>query len=119
MAASAFLRVVRGEDKGKGWELDAQQVYTLGRSRKANLRVSDATVSGTHASLECREGVWFVGDLGSTHGTRVNRQRILGEKALFDRDSVRIGKTLMEFREYEELPSDDLAEIDRGVNLPE
>jgi pSer/pThr/pTyr-binding forkhead associated (FHA) protein len=115
----AFLRVVYGDDKGKGWELSPRQVYRLGRSRKCNLRLRDSAVSGTHASLECRNDVWFVTDLASTHGTKVNRQPITGEKPLFDRDSLHVGKSVLEFREHQPLDPADLAEAEKGIELPE
>lgn len=114
-----FLKVLRGEDKDKGWELEQGQVYTLGRSRSCNLHLADTTASASHARLECRDGVWLITDEQSTHGTRVNDRRILGGKPLFDRDRIRLGKTLLEFREYEQLDDADLAEIDRGVHLPD
>jgi pSer/pThr/pTyr-binding forkhead associated (FHA) protein len=114
-----FLRAVRGDDKGKGWELSSRQVYTIGRSRNCNIRLTDQTVSANHAKLECSDGVWFVVDLGSTHGVRVNHQKIATRKPLFDRDRVRLGKSQLEFREYEHLDAADVAEIDRGVSLSE
>jgi pSer/pThr/pTyr-binding forkhead associated (FHA) protein len=115
----AFLRVAQGLDEGKGWDLNQRQVYTLGRSRKCNLRLSDDTVSGTHARVEWREAVWCVIDLGSSHGTQVNGERIEGPKPLFDRDTIGVGHSLLEFREYEELTQQDLDQIDEGVRLPE
>jgi len=118
-ARNALLRVVRGDDHGKGWDLVPGQTYTVGRSHKCNLSISDRTASGRHAQIECRQGVWMVSDLDSSHGTRVNRQRILAPKPLFDRDAIQCGKTLLEFREYEALAPDDLAEIDKGLDVPE
>lgn len=114
-----LLRVLTGDDKGKGWELNPHHVYAIGRSRKCNLHLEDAAISATHARLACREGVWIITDLQSTHGTLVNNQRILAPKPLFDRDTVRLGATLLEFREHEQLAPEDLAEIDRGVHLPD
>jgi pSer/pThr/pTyr-binding forkhead associated (FHA) protein len=115
--AGVFLRVVQGTDKGKGWELSRRQVYTIGRSRQCNLRLTDRTVSATHAKLESDEGMWFLSDMSSTHGTKVNRQRILSRKPLFDRDIIQLGKSVMEFREYEQLDPADLAEIDEGIDV--
>jgi len=119
IAGSVFLRAIRGEDQGKGWDLDAGQVYVLGRSRRCNVRLTDQTVSGAHARVECQQGVWLITDLRSSHGTRVNEQKILAAKPLFDRDRIQLGKSLLEFRQYEQLAQADLAEIARDVELLE
>ena len=110
-----FLRVAHGPDRGKGWELDPDTKYTLGRSRSCFLRLTDLTVSAVHARLSSDRGVWYIQDNQSSHGTRLNNQRILAPRPLFDRDRIRLGKTVLEFREYELLTEDELAEIDSGV----
>ncbi len=112
-----FLKVLNGPDKGKGWELDERETYVIGRSRKCNLRAEDRTVSARHAKFYCEGEVWRVDDLESSHGSLVNQQRILAPKPIFDRDHVQVGKTLMEFREYENLAAHDLEEIDIGVEM--
>jgi len=115
--AQLFLRVVHGTDHGKAWELHPGASYVLGRSHKCNLRLTDQTTSATHARLECVDGVWRITDLDSSHGTRVNNIRILSPKYLFDRDRIRLGKTVLEFREYETLDADDLAQIEKGIRF--
>jgi pSer/pThr/pTyr-binding forkhead associated (FHA) protein len=112
-----FVRVIHGEEKGKVWDLQPQNVYVLGRSHTCNLPLLDRTVSGTHARLTCEQGIWFITDLESTHGTHLNEQRILAETPLFDRDQIRLGKTRLEFREYVQLAPEDLSEIGRGVQI--
>lgn len=114
-----FLKVMRGDDQGKAWELRADQVYVIGRGRDCNVRVADGTVSSPHARLQCDRGVWIIADLQSTHGTQVNDQRILAAKPLFDRDRVRLGRTELEFREDQQLDPADLAEINKDIHLPE
>jgi len=111
-----FLRVAHGPDRGKGWELDPDTQYTLGRSRRCLLRLTDLTVSAVHARLSAERGVWYLADRESSHGTRLNNQRILAPRPLFDRDRIRLGNTVLEFREYEFLTDAELAEIDRGVD---
>ena len=116
---NAMIRVVRGDDHGKGWELVPGEVYTVGRSHKCNLQITDRTASGKHAQIDRQQGIWILTDLDSSHGTRLNKQRLLASKPLFDRDSIQCGKTLLEFREYAQLDAADLAEIDRGLSVPE
>ncbi len=118
-AGKAFIRVVAGDDKGKGWELSPGTPCILGRSRTSTLRLQDGAASATHARIECVDGLWHVTDLNSTHGTYANNQRLLSPKPMFDRDIIRIGRTQLEFREYEQLDKEDLSEIDRGVALPD
>jgi pSer/pThr/pTyr-binding forkhead associated (FHA) protein len=112
-----YLKVVSGEDKGKAWELTPSQIYVIGRSRKCNLLLSDPTISAAHARLTCEKGVWFVTDLSSSHGTQVNGNRILAAKPIFDRDTIRLGKSVLQFREYEQLSPEDLAEAERGMKI--
>jgi pSer/pThr/pTyr-binding forkhead associated (FHA) protein len=114
-SGEAYIRLMSGDERGKGWELEPGQSYTLGRSRKCSIHIPDPAVSANHAKLDCRGETWFLTDLGSSHGTRVNRQGIEGGQPLFDRDLVWIGRTVLEFRQYEQLAPEDLAEVDRGV----
>ena len=117
-AGKAFLRVVKGDDKGKGWELTAGSPCTIGRSRSSTMRLRDTSASASHARVEHVDGTWQVLDLDSTHGTYANKQRLLAPKPLFDRDVIRIGHTSIEFREYEQLDQDTIGEVDGGVVLP-
>lgn len=54
-----------------------QDVLTLGRRESADIRLDYANVSGTHAELSFRNGVWYVRDMGSTNGVKVNGERTL------------------------------------------
>ncbi len=112
---AAHLRVRNGPDNNKGWDLDPRQVYFIGRSRACNIRLNDPTSSGSHCRISCEEDVWRLTDLGSTHGTHVNKDRVLDVRPLFDRDRIKVGGTLIEFREFETLPPDVLAEMDKAL----
>jgi pSer/pThr/pTyr-binding forkhead associated (FHA) protein len=113
-----FLKVVKGGEEGTECALAAGRVYLIGRSSKADISVSDQTVSHKHAKVENVNGIWFVMDAGSRHGTYVNKRPIEGRKALFDRDVIRVGKTLVEFREYEPMSQQDLDEAEVGLKKP-
>jgi pSer/pThr/pTyr-binding forkhead associated (FHA) protein len=67
---SANITVVAGPDAGKRLELDeADHEYVIGRSRDADLVLSDELVSRHHAAVARNGGSWHVSDRGSKRGT--------------------------------------------------
>jgi adenylate cyclase len=52
-------------------------VMTIGRREVCDIQLDFKNVSGTHAELSFRNGVWYVRDLGSTNGIKVNGERTL------------------------------------------
>jgi pSer/pThr/pTyr-binding forkhead associated (FHA) protein len=56
----------------------------LGRQSSCDVPLRFPTVSARHCELELRDGYWFVRDLGSRHGTRVNGTRCTAEWLLPD-----------------------------------
>ena len=54
---------------------------TLGRSSSCETVLPDESVSRRHAQIAFRDGLWFVTDLGSTHGTLVNGTRVTAQSA--------------------------------------
>jgi len=64
------LLIVPGAAPGRAVELEGQGPWTLGRSRSADVRVDDGSVSRLHARVALQPSP-TVEDLGSANGTRV------------------------------------------------
>ena len=80
------------------WVLSAT-VVTIGRAPTADVVLADdPLVSRLHARLELTGGRWTVVDDGlSRNGTYVDGTRVVGRRALHDRDVVRVGRTVLVF----------------------
>lgn len=78
--------------------LPAPSPYPLliGRDPGNGLRLNHETVSRLHAELTVQDGRWLLRDLGSTNGTCVNGQRVIGTVPVREGDQVSFGR--MSFR---------------------
>lgn len=65
--------------------------FTVGSSRDAALRLMGEQVGGIHASIERQGSQWVLLDLGSEHGTWVDRQPIV-QKQIDGETVVQIGQ---------------------------
>jgi adenylate cyclase len=63
----------------------------VGRRESCDVVLRFANVSSQHCKLECHGGYWYVRDLNSKNGTRVNGVRIT-EKLLNPGDVLRVAK---------------------------
>lgn len=78
--------------------LPLDKAFALGRAGGPNtVAIPDPTVSGQHLKIVCKDGVFYVVDLGSTNGTLVNGERIKSAK-LHAGDVIRAGEVELEFR---------------------
>lgn len=91
-----ILTVIQGPDKGRKFELPADEPQLIGRSSEA-LPITDNTVSRRHAELTPDAGLWFIRDLSSQNGTYVNGHRIESRVALKPGDQIRVGSSLFVF----------------------
>ena len=69
------LNVLSGNLSGKSFRLN-QSPMTVGRDPASTIVMSDDTVSWRHAMLKQEDMKWFIRDLGSSNGTRVNDKRL-------------------------------------------
>ena len=68
-----------------------QQRLLVGRRESCDIVLRFANVSTSHCELEIQEGYWFVKDLGSRNGTRVNGFRV-NRKRLDPQDKLTFAK---------------------------
>jgi hypothetical protein len=95
-APRAYLVVVEGEERGASFPLEGT-VTLVGRLPECDVRLRDRGVSRRHLQIS-RIGPDFVlADLGSTNGTYVNGRRVRTAR-LAPGDTVRVGRTVLEFR---------------------
>jgi hypothetical protein len=71
---------------------------TLGRSSESDYLVPEATVSAKHAELRRTADGWWIRDLGSLNGTRVNGWRVT-EQRVYDGDQLVLGSATLVFRD--------------------
>ena len=91
------LVVRSGVDVGARLVLDGGRV-TAGRGEGCDLVVRDTTVSREHAAFVLRADTWWVLDLGSTNGTRINGLRA-AEHPVVPGDRVELGDVVVELVE--------------------
>ena len=68
----------------------------IGRAADAQLHLVDSGVSEQHACIERRAGGYFISDLGSATGIRVNHERVK-EQRLLAGDELEIGSVRLRF----------------------
>jgi len=66
-------------------------VMTIGRRESCDISLPFPNVSGIHAELHFRDGYWYIRDLNSTNGIKVNGTRVQ-EKMVHPKDEITIGK---------------------------
>jgi predicted component of type VI protein secretion system len=89
MAVMLRLTVKSGPDEGR--EAILEHGSRIGRSPASGLRLSDASISREHASIERRDGRWFLKDEGSTNGVWDGKEQVPSIE-LQDGQNVRIGE---------------------------
>jgi pSer/pThr/pTyr-binding forkhead associated (FHA) protein len=72
-----------------------QSEVTLGRDPVCDIPVFDDTVSARHARLTYHHGQWWVEDLNSTNGTRLNQDLITLPTVLTTGDEISLGQTTL------------------------
>ncbi len=108
-AGCAFLVLRDDREQQRIVSLDGEvnPRVTLGRSERADVALSwDGEVSRLHAEIECVADEWLLLDDGlSSNGTFVNGQRISGRRRLCDGDAIRVGATVVLFRNPSSAPA--------------
>ena len=90
MPAGATLRVMRGFFEGLEVSVDREWLV-IGRGRGADLAVAEPTISRQHAAVGWDGRAFYLQDLGSTNGTRVNGRRE-ARAPLADGDEIQLGR---------------------------
>jgi hypothetical protein len=68
-----------------------REELTVGRRESCDVCMRFPNISGLHCQLNFRTGYWYVRDLNSTNGIKINGARVQ-EKVLHPRDELTIGK---------------------------
>ena len=87
---SATLTVSRGPDAGRSFTLGAAPV-TVGRQAQCDIHIEDTWMSRRHARIAWTGAEYIVEDLGSTNGTFINSERVVGPRSLQPGDLLQLG----------------------------
>lgn len=88
--ARLWLLDLTGEHVERVYELSDEQVI-IGRRQDCAVCLPGNTISRRHAQIRHQEGQYYLSDLGSTNGTVLNGEALVGEEQLHDRDEVGVG----------------------------
>jgi len=94
MISQSFQLVMKsGPTPGKIFPLERNEIH-LGRDISNQILINDAEVSRHHLRLILQAGGYVIEDLGSTNGTFVNGQRLVGLRTLHSGDTITAGENV-------------------------
>jgi two-component system cell cycle response regulator len=92
----ATLTLLAGREAGASFVLTTR-TSVIGRSPEAHVRLEDDGVSRSHARIIHVDGEYLIEDLGSTNGTLIGEERIVGRRRLEDGARIVVGSALLRF----------------------
>jgi hypothetical protein len=95
--ARVWLLDPSGEHIARAIEVE-DDVTIIGRQSECGVSLPSSTVSRRHAQIRRDGSHFFVSDLSSTNGTLLNREPVIGEELLHDRDEIGVGIYRLIFR---------------------
>lgn len=75
---------------------------SIGRSKRCDIHIDDATVSREHAVLLRRDNGWIITDSDSKSGLYVNGTKAEGRTNIYIDDTIRLGSTTLKVKRTEE-----------------
>jgi hypothetical protein len=97
------LRIVAAESQTLvGQNLPLRNVTWLGRAPENTIVLDDEVTAARHACLHRENGVWWLEDLGSQHGTWLNEQPLSQPTPLAYGDLIQIGNHQFRLERIEE-----------------
>ena len=78
--------------------LELQAFTTLGRGAANTIVVPDTFASAEHALISWHSGQWWLEDLGSRNGTRLNGEAVSAPTVLSAGDAILIGQVQFRFQ---------------------
>lgn len=93
----ARLQIAQGPSLGAIFPL-FQKRTVIGRLSSADLQLKDGRVSRLHAQVIVKEGRYWLEDLGSRGGTKVNGERIQDLHCLETGDRISLGEVELIFQ---------------------
>lgn len=90
-----WLVPINGPQRGELFTLSPKTV--IGIDRTCDIVLQNRFLSGRHAEVVARNGVWVITDLGSTNGTMVN-DKLITTHELIDNDFIGFGESILRFK---------------------
>ncbi len=89
----SIVLLIKGPQSTESIEIQ-NGTFTLGRSRKSDIKIDDDQISGNHISITLRDSSLFVQDNDSTNGTFLNGNKLDSQEISFGiNDEIQIGKS--------------------------
>jgi serine phosphatase RsbU (regulator of sigma subunit) len=112
-----YLLVRRPGANPERVDLLAETPCGIGRAPENKIVLTDSSVSRQHARLFSRDDGWWVEDLGSKNGTKVNGNLIEGPKRVKPGDGIQVGSFQLVFSSETASASARLADVAVPANL--
>lgn len=94
MGNKAYQLIVRaGPNPGKIYPIMRSEI-TIGRDPNSDILINDAEISRRHAVIKLVPEGYTIEDLGSTNGTIINGQRIIGPHLLRAGEMINLGENI-------------------------
>src|ERR1700677_3767718 len=116
--AGPYLVIQHKDGYGDVFPLQEGERYTMGRANTNRIVVKDELCSREHAEVYSSDGRWFLHDLKSLNGTRLNGEPVTKDKKLSAGDLVQLGRSELLFvNDLEELPEQAGTEESPGATV--